>query len=90
MDLKMNIKNDIEEIVDKLREQRDELNVKIHLANMEVRDEWEELEQKWREFVEKSKQLRCEVDPAVEDIHTALLILCDEIKQGYRKIKKTL
>ena len=42
----MGIKEDINELADRLRRERDQLSVKIHLANMEVRDEWQDLEEK--------------------------------------------
>ncbi len=90
----MNIKNEIEDsledVIDKLKEQRDELNLKMHLANMEIRDEWDELENKWEQFVIKSAQVRSEVGPSVDDIKAALSILGEEIGKGYRKIKDTL
>ena len=38
------------EAIDKLREERDELRVQMHLAAAEVRDEFEELEEKWSQL----------------------------------------
>lgn len=36
----MSTKQNFNDMIEKMREQRDDINVKIHLANMEVRDEW--------------------------------------------------
>ena len=36
----MSAKETIKNTLDLVKMQRDELNVRIHLANMEVRDEW--------------------------------------------------
>jgi hypothetical protein len=34
-------------IMEKLRQERDELKLKAHLGKAEMRDEWETLERKW-------------------------------------------
>jgi hypothetical protein len=86
----MNTKQNFNDMIEKLREQRDDINVKIHLANMEVRDEWQELEQKWGQLVDKTKHLNKEVEPTVESVHAAISLLGEEIKEGYRKVKRAL
>jgi tRNA U54 and U55 pseudouridine synthase Pus10 len=46
-DIKKNLEeltDDFEEMVEKLKEERDELGVKLHLAKMEASEEWQELE----------------------------------------------
>lgn len=86
----MNMKTDVDILIKKLREQRDDLKVQVRLASMEVRDEWEQLERKWEELVDKSKRLKNEVEPAVENVHTALNLLGSELKDGYKKIKNSL
>lgn len=86
----MAIKDDMTEMAEKLRRERDQLSVKMHLASMEVRDEWEELEEKWEEFSSGSKRFYKEVEPALGEIHAALLLLGDELKAGYKKIRNAL
>jgi SMC interacting uncharacterized protein involved in chromosome segregation len=86
----MGIKEDINELADRLRRERDQLSVKIHLANMEVRDEWQDLEEKWEEFSSSSRRFYKEVEPAMSDIHAALSLLGDELKAGYKKIRDAL
>jgi len=86
----MDMKEEMAETAEKLRRERDQLSVKIHLASMEVRDEWQELEEKWENFSFRSEQFYKEVEPALGDIHTALSLLGDELKAGYKKIKAAL
>jgi hypothetical protein len=90
MSIKDEIEDDLEDVIEKLKEERDELRVRIHLANMEMRDEWEELEKKWDQFVVKSGQVRTEVEPTVQEIKSALSLLGEEIAKGYRKIKDAI
>lgn len=86
----MSFKDDIDNTIANLKEQRDEIQLQMHLASMEVKDEWEELEEKWEDFVARNKQLQKEVEPALGDIKTAMLLLRDELKNGYARIRKAL
>lgn len=86
----MDFEKDMAETAEKLRRERDHLGVRIHLASMEVRDEWEELEKKWEEFLSGSNHFYREVEPALSDIHAALSLLGEELKAGYKKIKDAL
>jgi uncharacterized coiled-coil DUF342 family protein len=86
----MKMKGEIDESVEVIRQQRDELQLKIHLAGMEVQDEWETLEEKWDELVNKSMQLKKQLDPTLDDINVAYSLLEDELKKGYEKLKRAL
>ena len=41
---------DYDELKLELKKMRDELSLRMHLASMEAKDEWDELEGKWRRF----------------------------------------
>ena len=86
----MTIKGDMTETLERLRKERDELSVKVHLASMEVRDEWQELEEKWEKFHAKNRHFYKEIEPAVDDVQAALALLGEELKAGYRKIRDAL
>jgi len=49
---------DIDEIIEELKQKRDEIRVQINLASKEVKEEWEELEEKMEDFADKAKQIR--------------------------------
>lgn len=80
----------IEDAFDALKQQRDELRVQLHLASMEVKDEWEELEGKWENLVAKKDQVKHDLEPTVADAKVAWMMLKDEIKEGYRTIRDRL
>ena len=86
----MAIKDNMNDTLEKLRKERDELNVKVHLAGMEVRDEWQELEDKWEQFQAKNRRFYKEIEPAVGDVQAALSVLGEELKAGYKKIRDAL
>lgn len=84
------IREEYKELVETLKQQRDELKVKVHLASMEVRDEWEELEKKWNHMKAKSKQVNEAAGDSAHEIHQVVSELGHEIKKGYKRLKNVL
>lgn len=83
---------DIDEIIEDLKQTRDELRVQINLASKEVKDEWEELEEKMDDFSSKAKQFArdAELKKTGEGIGDALGKLGSELKHGYDRIRDAL
>jgi len=81
---------DMKKIFDNLKTQRDELNVKFHLAKAEARDEWANLETKWEEVKTKLTAASEEVEKTTESVSTGLGLALDELKKGYERIRKEL
>jgi hypothetical protein len=46
---------EFDDLVADLKQKRDELRLKIHLASKEAQDEWEELEEKMQEFSSRAE-----------------------------------
>ncbi|MGV7227992.1 MAG: hypothetical protein ACQ9IQ_04955 [Nitrospirales bacterium] len=82
--------HDLKNLIDDLKQQRDEINVKLHLAKAEVRDEWDKLEPKWEEVKGKMTTVSEAAGQAAESVTAAAGLLADEIKEGYDRIKKAL
>lgn len=76
---------DFDDVVQQLKQKRDELRVQIHLASKEVQEEWEELEDKLEDFSARAKL--GETGAGVGD---ALGQLGHELKQGYEKIRDAI
>ena len=77
--------SDFDDILEDLKQKRDELRVQIHLASKDAQDEWEELEQKMKAFSE-----RAQLERTSEDVGDALGNLGDEIKVGYQRLWKAI
>ncbi len=73
---------DIDDILEDLKQRRDELRVQMHLASKELQDEWEELEGKMKEFSE-----RAQIEATAEGIGDALGGLGHELKLGYERLR---
>ncbi len=83
---------DIDEILEDLKQKRDELRVQINLASKEVKDEWEELEEKMEDFSGKARQFAddAKLKETGAGIGDALGKLGSELKQGYDRIKEAM
>lgn len=86
----MDIKDDISKLTETLSQQRDEIKLKIHLAKMEVQDEWEKTEKKWDHFRSKSAEIGSASKDAARDVGAALRLLGEELGHAYAKIRKHL
>lgn len=83
-------KDSYQSVMDTLKRERDELNVKMHLAGMEVRDEWQEVEKKWLHFQSKGQELGKASGESAHELGEAFAILSDELKATYRRLKRAL
>lgn len=86
----MNIKNGYDELVAKLKTERDELNVRVHLAGAEVRDEWQVLEKRLDQLKLKSEHLRDTSGESAEGLSLAGQELVRELKESYQRIRGSL
>jgi hypothetical protein len=83
---------DFDDLIEELQQRRDKLRVQMNLASREMKDEWDELEEKLDELTSKAKQFPAEakIKETGEGVGTALTLLGDEIKAGYERIWKAL
>ena len=84
--------SDLQDLVAELKQKRDELRVQVHLASRDIKDEWEELEEKMEQFTGKAKQLAGEagLKETGEGIGQALGQLGHELKLGYARVRDAL
>lgn len=84
----------IDDLIDSLKQQRDELEVQMHLGKLEARDEWERMEKKWNHLLAEaeanSKPLRGAVEESAKDVGTALEQVGEELKNGYERIRRSV
>jgi len=83
-------KMDLQRLVDELKEQRDELRVRLHLAKAEARDEFEKLEKRWEHARGRLAVIGREAGEASKDVGDAARLVLDEIKTGYQRIRKLI
>ena len=76
---------DFDDLIEELKQKRDELRVQINLASREAKDEWEELEDKMDKFL-----ARAELRATGEGVGDALGKLGEELKLGYKRLWRAI
>lgn len=86
----MGIKEDFAVLLEKLKTERDEINLKIHLATMDAREEFEEAEKKWHQLQTKVSDMADEAKESSEEYIAKAKVIGDELKTAYHNITKRL
>jgi SMC interacting uncharacterized protein involved in chromosome segregation len=83
---------DFDDMLEELKQKRDELRVQMHLASREIKEEWEELEEKMEDFAGKAKKFSddAKLKETGAGIGDALGKLGGELKHGYARIRDAL
>ena len=80
----------IDDIIDDLKQERDELILKFKLAKLEANEDWLKLEAKMAKLEAKTKELGDATAEASQDIGAAARLLGEEIRDAFRKIARHL
>ncbi len=75
-------------LVDRLRQERDELRLRLHLGTAEARDEWDKVEAKWAEVEARMPQVKAELRDGGQNLRAALDMVTEEISSRYERIRK--
>ena len=83
-------KMSLEKIKASVEQMRDEIKLKAHLGQADAKDELEQLEKKWHTFLTEYKPLTDEAGKTAENAGAALALAGEEIKEGYKRLRKLL
>ncbi|MDO9215374.1 MAG: hypothetical protein Q8Q54_15295 [Methylococcales bacterium] len=86
----MAIKEDFDNLIDKLKTERDEIALKLHLASMEAKEEFEGTEQQWQLIKTKAAEIADDSVETSEDFIAKAKIVGDELKETYQRIAKRI
>ncbi|MFZ5537407.1 MAG: hypothetical protein ACOZAP_08005 [Pseudomonadota bacterium] len=81
------IKEQFDTTVEALKQQRDELQVQMHLLGMEAREEWQEAEQVWERMGNALRRIRSEGSYQANEMMESFRQLVDELEGQYRRLK---
>ena len=84
------LRADATELLARLRTERDELAVQIHLARAEAREEWEKLQPRWEHFQARAREVAETAEDSSREVGAALGLLGEELKRGFQRIRDTL
>ncbi len=83
-------KSDLEEAINVVKQQRDELKLKLHLAQMEAKEEYDRLSGKVEEIATQYEPVQDAVEEAAGAVFSALLLAADEVKAGFQRVRKAV
>lgn len=80
-----------DEMLAKLKRERDELALKVHLGRKDLESEWERLEAKWNEMKAlKGPPIKEAASETAKGVGAAMETAAEELKKGYEKLRKLL
>jgi hypothetical protein len=86
----MSVKAEFENLLGKLNMERDEINLKLHLASMEAKAEFEEAEKQWHSLKIKAAEIADDSVETSEELIAKAKIVGEELKHAYNRIGKRL
>jgi hypothetical protein len=86
----MGMKEEFEKLVEKLKMERDEIKLKVHLASMDAKEEFEEAEKKWDQVKAKASEIADDAMETSEEYIAKSKIVGEELKETYSRISKRL
>jgi hypothetical protein len=86
----MNMKTELNKLIEKLKMERDEVSLKMHLASMDAKQEYEEAEKKWVEVKAKAAEIADDAVETSEEFIDKVKIVGEELKGTYSRISKRL
>lgn len=81
-------KTQLDELIEELRQGRDELKVQIHLAKAEATDLWHETEGKWQHLRSQLDKIENGAGDTAKDVGAAAILAAEEIQKGYERLRQ--
>lgn len=82
----MSIQNELEKITDKIKQQRDEINLNMHLAGMEAKQEWDNAEDKWDDLKDKIDEIANDAKDTGDEFVKGAKTISEELSLAYERI----
>ena len=81
------MKEQMDNTLETLAQQRDELKLKLHLLGMEARDEWEANEKIWHEVQTTAEEIRNSAGEVMDDVWVRFNTFTQELSDKYAKLE---
>lgn len=83
-------KSTLDELISTLKQQRDEINLKIHLAGDEAKQEWKTLRDRLDKLTADYEPVKKAAGESAGNVAASLKLVAEEIKEGFKRVKKSL
>ncbi len=86
----MPIRIEFNNLLEKLIVERDEIILKLHLASMDAKEEFEEAEKSWEALKIKAEEIADDSKETSAELLDKAKIIGEELKEAYERISKRL
>ena len=86
----MEMKEEFNKLIEKLKMERDGAKLKIHLASMDAKKEFEEAEKQWGQVKIKASEIADDAVETSEEFIAKSKVVGEELKETYKRISKRL
>ena len=76
----------LEKVISGLKQQRDEIALKIHLGKEDAKDEWEKVQGKFTQLSDDFEPLRNAVEESASGLFASLKLVAGEVKESFDRI----
>ena len=83
-------KNELNDVISKLKQERDELKLQMHLASMDAKDEYERISGKVDDLTDQYEPIKGAVEESASNIFAAFGMVADELKVGFQRVRKAI
>lgn len=86
----MKLQKEFSDLVETLKTERDEISLKLHLASMDVKDEFATLDEKWDLVTQKAAEVADDAVEVSDDAIAKAKIVGEELKDAYNRVRARL
>lgn len=84
------MRSTLSEMIGKLKQERDELQLKMHLASMDAKDEYNRISEKVDQLTAQYEPLTDAAQETADNVFSALGLAADELKIGYQRVRQAI
>lgn len=78
------------ELLETLKQERDQIALKMHLASAEAKQEWSKLRDRLDRLLVDYEPVRKAAGQSAQDVAGALKLVAEEVKAGFERIRRAL
>ena len=82
--------NSLEKTFSYLKQQRDELKLQMHLAEMDAKQEYDKWSEKFDQLTAEYAPVKDAVDASADNVLAAMSLTANEIKEGFQRVWNSL
>ena len=83
------VKSRFDRLVEQLQQERDELRVRLNLAQKEAKDELDKIDERIDDFKRRARDAKGAADDSMGDIEGAAKVLWNEITEAFERVRKS-